>query len=294
MTCALTRYCFLDTIPFKSYLEVKHAWTRFISQFGTPSLAISDGDRSFIALSHDKIGTQLAGEFAGSKERQELETEFGMRFKFNVSAPYKNGLVERIHGYLSNSILKFHQSGLRVSQFSTLVKMAQGILNRRPLGRVENNTVTPQELVTGYKLILNPKFSVQPKNIVPGTIQSKKDVVSHMQHLQFLFSKVWSKFQIEYVNSLNKYRQKYEPTKQIQVGDIVLYSQESERAIHGEYVLCKVIDITQNLDKSPRNLKVQYLKNSKKSQMSRPLRNFCLLEISDFQTGGTVINEDGL
>ena len=62
---------------------------RFIAQYGTPSLCISDGDKSFVALSRDKQGLQLSGEFANSQERMQLEREYGMRFKFNVGASFE-------------------------------------------------------------------------------------------------------------------------------------------------------------------------------------------------------------
>ena len=55
ITCNLTRYSFLEVIHNRSYLEVKGAFVRFVSQFGAPSLMVCDNESSFKAMSRDHL-----------------------------------------------------------------------------------------------------------------------------------------------------------------------------------------------------------------------------------------------
>ena len=295
ITCVLTRHNFLEVIQYKSYIEVKAAFTRFICQYGAPSLAISDCDPAFKALSRDMdSGEGMSEGFASSKEKRELEEEFRLKFKFNSpGAPEKNALVERIHGYISNSMLRFSESGLRVSQYQTLVKMGQAVINSRPIAVVkEGIPISPQELVFGYRLHLRPRFAVPKSRINPGTIQSTSEIIAHTKHIQFLFSHIWAKFQIGYIASLNSYRKKCAPTQNIVPGDVVLYSQKSEKAPKNEFCLCVVLDVSKNTDGSARNLKVRYIKEHKKNVISRPLNQFCKLEITDIDAKTVMIGGD--
>ena len=106
--------------------------------------------------------------------------------------------------------------------------MSQAIINKRPLGVVNGTStenydaVTPQELVFGYKLRLNPRFSIPKKSATPETIRSKKEIIAHTRHLQFLFSHVWAKFQVEYVSAINAYKKKKPACRNIKIGDTVI------------------------------------------------------------------------
>ena len=67
---------------------------------------------------------------------------------------------------ISQSMLTLKQANLRLSQFTTIVKGLQAMLNKRPLGGMNNEStdeiefVTPSMLLTRYDINVCPKYSL--------------------------------------------------------------------------------------------------------------------------------------
>ena len=67
---------------------------------------------------------------------------------------------------ISQFMLTLKQANLRLSQFTTIVKGLQAMLNKRPLGGMNNEStdeiefVTPSMLFTGYDIDVCPKLLV--------------------------------------------------------------------------------------------------------------------------------------
>ena len=109
-----------------------------------------------------------------------------------------NGLVERMHWMISQSMLTLKQANLRLTQFTTIVKGLQAMLNKRPLGGMNNEVtdgiefVTPSMLVTGYDINVCPNYML-PK-MENRMIQSRSDIVAYSKHMKALYSRIWGKF----------------------------------------------------------------------------------------------------
>ena len=143
----------------------------------------------------------------------DLEKTFGTQFRFqNPESSELNGLIERMHKTITHSMLSLKQADLKLSQITTLVKGLQCMVNKRPLcGMNQESTdevdfATPNMLLTGYDLNTCPSFTL-PKGKA-NVIQSKEDVIKYSRHMKTLYSRVWGKFILSYVEDLNIYKKK--------------------------------------------------------------------------------------
>ena len=148
-----------------------------------------------------------------SEQKIDLETSYGTQFIFQQpETPQYNGLVERMHRTISQSMLTLKQANLRLSQFTTIVKGLQAMLNKRPLGGMNNEVtdeiefVTPSMLLTGYDINVCPNYTL-PK-VEKRMIQSRSDIVAYSKHMKALYSRIWGKFILSYKENLNNYKRK--------------------------------------------------------------------------------------
>lgn len=145
--------------------------------------------------------------------KMDLEKTFGTQFRFqNPKSSELNELIERMHKTITHSMLSLKQADLKLSQITTLVKELQCMVNKRPLcGMSQESTAevdfaTPNMLLTGYDLNKCPSFTL-PKGKA-NLIQSKEDVIKYSRHMKTLYSRVWDKFILSYVEDLNIYKKK--------------------------------------------------------------------------------------
>ena len=117
--------------------------------------------------------------------------------------------------------------------------------------------------------------------VIPRSVQSRKDVVRHSKHLQYLISRSWVVFLKEYINDLNMYKKKMYPHRKLVEKDLVLYSGRGERQPINQYQVCVVKEI-HGRGEDQRSLTVETVKGDKKGTFTRPTDQFCLFEISDF------------
>ena len=126
-----------------------------------------------------------------SEQLVNLETTYGTQFVFqHPESPEYMGLIERMHRTISQSMLSLKQANLRLTQFTTIVKGLQAIIDKRPLGGMnKENTdeigfVTPGMLLTGYDMNVCPNYSL-PK-IDKRMIQNRAHIVRYTRHMKAL------------------------------------------------------------------------------------------------------------
>ena len=187
VTRAMTRHTTFEVCYNRSYEETKLALQRVFFGRGVAALMISDGEPSFKAVSKDfsTEEQQWMDEFKNSKERHEIEKEWGTTFRFNnPGSPEMQALVERLHSTITHSMLRLKSANLLLSQFTNLVKGLQATLNKRPLTHLGDENadkieiVTPHMLLTGYDLMVSPHFTVA-KNVIQHAIQTRDDIVRY-------------------------------------------------------------------------------------------------------------------
>ena len=97
-----------------------------------------------------------------------------------------------------------------------------------------------------------------------------------------VYSRVWGKFILSYVEDLNSYKKKNQHEANIKVGGFVMYSGiNKEMCPINVYQICRVIDVIKgrNGDQQTRSLKVQMLKGGKIKEFTRNVRRFCKLDL---------------
>ena len=107
--------------------------------------------------------------------------------------------------------------------------------------------------------------------------------------MKTVYSRVWEKFILSYVENLNIFKSKCNTKRDIKEGDLVIYSGlNKEMSPINSYQICQVIGITlgRDGDNQQRSLTVKLLKGNKRKDtvFTRNIRRFSLLEIDDLIT----------
>ena len=183
------------------------------------------------------------------------------------------------------------QANLRLSQITTLVKGMQCMLNKRPLcGMNKENTeeiefVTPNHLFTGYDLKTCPNYALPVGK--QRQIQNRMDIVRYSKHMKSVYTRVWGKFIMTYVEDLNIYKRRNQTASKIKIGDHVIYSgKNQEMSPLNVYQICKVEEVIlgRNGDGQIRSLKVKMIKGGKFKTFTRDIRRFSLLELDNAES----------
>ena len=298
MTCAMTRQTTLEVCEDRSYESTKLALQRISYERGTPRLLISDQEPSFKAVRRDLSDKDASDAmewlkgWKDSKEKKDIEFTFSTEFRFqNAESSEMQGLIERMHRTISSSMLTLKQANLRLSQITTLVKGMQCMLNKRPLcGMNKENTeeiefVTPNHLLTGYDLKTCPNYALPVGK--QRQIQNRMDIVRYSKHMKSVYTRVWGKFIMTYVEDLNIYKRRNQTASTIKIGDHVIYSgKNQEMSPLNVYQICKVEEVIlgRNGDGQIRSLKVKMIKGGKIKTFTRDIRRFSVLELDNAES----------
>ena len=101
--------------------------------------------------------------------------------------------------------------------------------------------------------------------------------------MKSILARCWSKFILSYVEGLNVFKKKYQKTRELKVGDYVLYSsinKESKTPMNS-YIICQVKETILGRDGTIRSLKVEIVFGGQRKMLTRDVRRFSLLEIDD-------------
>ena len=84
---------------------------------------------------------------------------------------------------------------------------------------------------------------------------------------------------------MNVFKKKYQKTRELKVGDYVLYSsinKESKTPMNS-YIICQVKETKLGRDGTIRSLKVEIVFGGQRKMLTRDVRRFSLLEIDDLK-----------
>ena len=189
-------------------------------------------------------------------------------------------LAERLNKTITHSMLSLRQIDLKISAVQTLVKGLQCMLNKRALSMVNGEPITPNMLLTGFDIDMQPDYT--QSRVAKKCIKARADIQAQTKKMKTLNSRVWSKFILTYVEGLNCYKKRYAQANDIKEGDYVLYSgYNRELSPINTYMICKVLEAKRGRDGDSviRSLKVKLVKGGKPRVFVRPIRRFSLLEL---------------
>ena len=199
---------------------------RFISRRGKPSLIWSDNGMNFVGASRE------LQELADFLERQKIQQEISqfcsnqhIKWKFIPEhAPHFGGLWEaavksmKIH---LRPVVSTHK--LTFEEFTTILTQIESCLNSRSLVPLQCDEDGIEALTPGHFLIGKP-----PESIPDPAFSYRALSLLRRWHLcQALVRHFWQRWSTEYISSLRRYTKWHHPTRNVQVGDVVVVQEDN-------------------------------------------------------------------
>ena len=247
---------------------------RFISHRGKPSFIWSDNGMNFVGVS------QELQELADFLERQKTQQEISqfcsnqhIKWKFIPEhAPHFGGLCEaavksmKIH---LRRVVSTHK--LTFEEFTTILMQIKSCLNSRPLIPLQCDEDGIEALTPGHFLIGKP-----PESIPDPAFSSCTLSLLRCWHLcQALVCHFWQIWSTEYISSLRHYTKWHHPTRNVQVGDVVILQEDN--MVPTKWPLAKVIQTHTGKDGLVRVVTIKTATGTYK----RPVTKIALLLPSD-------------
>ena len=222
-TCLSCRGIHLETVSNADTDSFILALRRFIARRGVVRSIRSDNGGNFIGASNEL--EKAYKEMDHDRIKSFLLTKQCDMILWHRNPPessHKGGVWERqirsaknVH----NSILRKHPDRLNDEALRTFFAEVESIVNSRPLtvdtlGDESMEAISPQNLLT-----MKSKVVLQP----PGTFQPADMYCQRRwRTVQFLANVFWSRWRKEFLSSLQTRQKWTKPTRNIEVGDVVL------------------------------------------------------------------------
>ena len=211
---------------------------RFISRRGKPSLIWSDNGTNFVGASRE------LQELADFLERQKVQQEISqfcsnqyIKWKFIPEhAPHFGGLWEAAVKSMKTHLRRVVSTHkLTFEEFTTVLTQIESCLNSRPLVPLQCDEDGIEALTPGHFLIGKP-----PEAFPDPAFSYRTLSLLRRWHLcQALVRHFWQRWSTEYISSLRRYTKWHHPTRNVQVGDIVILQEDN--MVPTKWPLAKVI-----------------------------------------------------
>ena len=150
-TCSLYRCVHLEWVPTLNTDSFLMAFERFLARNPRPKAVRSDQGRQFVKADKD------VRELWNRLDQRKVEDKFtSIKWLFNPpTTPHYGGFYERLVQTSKRALLSVITPGLLTDEeFITAITVAEGIINRRPLGNVsadgkDNPVLTPAHFKMG-------------------------------------------------------------------------------------------------------------------------------------------------
>uniref|UniRef100_A0AC34G049 Integrase catalytic domain-containing protein n=1 Tax=Panagrolaimus sp. ES5 TaxID=591445 RepID=A0AC34G049_9BILA len=264
ITCFATRAVCLELLEDMSAKGCINAIIRFMGNFNTPKIFLSDHGSNFKAAStllkawkkvlHDP-------ELVDFTANHQIEWQF-----ITERSPWKGGLYERLIGIMKNC-LKFAIGRRKIAddEFHTVVKQVQGIMNSRPIVDIdpEKDPLRPIDFLIPNAKLLVPETDEEEADKDP-TYAPKPTTAEKLREnfnqVNSCLTRYWKKWMEEYLPQLRDtsallHRQKGLDVRP-QVNDVVLIEEE-ELVPRGTWRLGKIVEVKESSDGEIRQASVK-------------------------------------
>ena len=273
-TCMQIRAVHFEVVESMAVEPLNMAVRRFMARKGKPRVFYSDNAKSFHKLSEEM---ELLNELHSSKGVRKALQDEGIRWLFMPErAPWWGGLHERMVKTMKEVLRVTLRGRYTEEEVTTFVVEAEGLVNSRPLGRVDDDAgeplpVTPSELLLGYNVDEAPLPTVPTQ----GKDTEIKRVWARRQHLMQLCRR---RFVKDYLQLLRSYRQAQQPNDQpVKTGDLVLYDDGASK--RAQWPLGRVVETFVGRDGLIRAATIK----TAKGETRRPVQKLVKLEITGIQ-----------
>ena len=160
-----------------------------------------------------------------------------------------------------------HEQRLDDEGLATLMCIAEGIVNGRPITKLSDDPKDSTPLTPNHLLLLRSNTPLPPGHF------DKKDLYRRRwRQVQYLADIFWSRWLKEYLPSLQHRQKWFHPQRNLQVGDLVLVSHEN--TLRNKWPLGLIVDTYPGNDGHVRSVRVK----TQSGCLHRPTDKICLLE----------------
>ena len=256
-TCLTTRAVHLEVSPSYDSDDFINVLERFICRRGMPNLIRSDCGTNFKGAN-----TELKKELErmdNAKINENLRRK-SIHWEFNPpESPHMGGVWVRMVRSVKttlNAIIMNEVIVLNDYTLMTVLTEVEAIVNSRPLTPVSDDAtdleaLTPNHFIMGRASTLLPTCLTYDDNVTPR---------KRWEQVQSITQQFWDRWRREYLPTLTIRNKWTQPSKDVQVGDLVLIKDSSQALVRGKWSLGRIKQVFPGQDgcvlklKSPRSL----------------------------------------
>lgn len=218
--CLVTKAVHIEVVTDLTTDAFIAALTRFVSRRGLCKNIFSDCGTNFVGANN---ALQTLLKSAGRQPLLEYSAQQGINFHFNPpAAPHQGGLWEGAIKSAKHHLRRvIGEQVLTLSEFMTLTTQIEAILNSRPLTPLSNDPSDLTALSPGHFLVGSPLVAVPEEDLQDVPTNRLK----HWQLIQSLHQRVWKRWHLEYLHTLQQRGKWNVPAVNLREGDLVLIHQ---------------------------------------------------------------------
>ncbi|XP_061923831.1 uncharacterized protein LOC133663402 isoform X2 [Entelurus aequoreus] len=274
-TCLCTRAVHIEVVEEMSSSSFINALRRFFALRGPAKQLRSDCGTNFIGA-HKDITTSVPDE---NKVQQYLQ-EHKCTWVFNPPhSSHMGGVWERMIGLarriLDNMLRQAGRAQLTHEILTTFLAEVTAIMNARPLIPVSSDPEHP--FILSPAMLLTQKTHAVPP--ICDNIDQKEMLKSHWKRVQFLADNFWSRWQKEYLSSLQSRQKWHHKRTDIKEGDVVLLKDEQTR--RNEWPMGVIAKTVPSVDGTVRKVEVRVANQGTVKTYFRPISELFFLLSGD-------------
>jgi hypothetical protein len=221
-TCMQTRAIAIYVMPDATTESLLNTFVKLCADKGRPKFVKSDNGLNYVGAERE-----LSKIFKHANKNKLIE-QTGVKWSFATPlAPHENSPIESLWKIAKHTLYKAMGKHLfSERQFELITSQVCQVLNSRPLfSTIEGdsstlNYVTPQQLVSGRKLLEWPSMA----NVKNNILMKPSEFVLNYRHRAVVLNSYFKIFKASYLNSLSVERQWRYDAKQVECkpGQVVL------------------------------------------------------------------------
>ena len=257
-TCMASRSVHLQTANSLNTSSFINALTRFLSRRGPVRQLRSDHGTNFIGARNElkaaifEMNQDKVQEYLLDNECEWIPLKLNVPHSSHMGGSWERQ-IQTVRNALEPLLI---QSGTQLDDeaFRTFMTEVESIVNSKPLS-IDNlcSADAPEPLTPNHLLTMKPKVLLPP----PGNFQ-RADVYCHKRwrRVQYLANQFWLRWRMEYIHLLQVCNKWIRPSKNLEVGDIVISKELGEHASRRSWPLARVVKTYKSMDGHVRKVRL--------------------------------------
>lgn len=265
-TCLVTRAIHIEVAQSMDTDAFINALQRFIARRGEPRLIRSDNGTNFVGA---QLELQRALKEWNQAKIQDFLHQRDIEWVFNPpAASHMGGVWERQIRTIRNILRGLaNQQMLDDEALTTLMCLAESIVNSRPITKVSDDARDPTPLTPNHLLLLRSGPTLPPGLFVKQDMYKRR-----WRQVQYLADIFWKRWLAEYLPALQERQKWLVPKRNLQKGDLVMILYENTP--RQQWPLGLIVHTHPGSDGYVRSVSVK----TQSGIYDRPVDKICLLE----------------